>query len=161
MKKIELVDDEAKDIVNGYVRATQELLPKDESYYIIHSLVIYTVIYFYYEAAQWYSGDYISNHREKCFEFLKKRVKVNSQGMLNPGVIMDLKISTINLKKVVWIMKLNELCLKIDDLRVGFIDQSVLDHSIDYYKDLILVYSVCHRDWYRPYQQQDAIETLI
>ena len=48
LKKIELVDDEAKDTVNGYVRAIQDLLPKDESYYIIPSSVIYTVLYFYY-----------------------------------------------------------------------------------------------------------------
>ena len=160
LSKIKSIDNEDKDIVNGYVRRIQQLLPIDNTYYIISSLVIYTILYFYHQSDEWYSGNYIPKWRDHCFEFIGKRVKIDTKGKVNAVALMDFKIPTLNLKQIVWRIKLHELYLKYDCFCVGFIDQNSLmnppTHS-EFYTCLIKVIRIDHHNWQKPYQQQDIM----
>ena len=48
LKKIKFIEGRPKDLVNGFVHETQSLLPKDNDYFIIPSLIIYTILYYFY-----------------------------------------------------------------------------------------------------------------
>ena len=49
LKQIKFLDQKEKDLVNGYVHESQCLFPKDNHYCIIPSLVVYTILYYFYD----------------------------------------------------------------------------------------------------------------
>ena len=48
MASLKGIDQKVKDCVNGYIRQCQTLLPKENPYYNIPELVVYSIILFYY-----------------------------------------------------------------------------------------------------------------
>ena len=49
LKQIKFIEQTTKNLVNGFVHESQSLLPKDNHYFIIPSLVIYTILYYFYD----------------------------------------------------------------------------------------------------------------
>ena len=49
LKQIKFIEQTTRSLVNGFVYESQSLLPKDNHYFIIPSLVIYTILYYFYD----------------------------------------------------------------------------------------------------------------
>lgn len=52
LKQMKLIQPDDLDLVNGYVHRSQQELPQDNQYFVIPSLLIYTILYYFYEPEQ-------------------------------------------------------------------------------------------------------------
>ena len=75
LKQIKFVEQREKDLVGGFVHESQLLFPDDNHYFVIPSLVIYTILYYFYDPERF----------DECHE----GIKLNERGTIATHTLPD------------------------------------------------------------------------